>query len=364
MPTVSNFGKKSRGYGLFGMLRWLLAPLAWLYHLGTALRNYLYTSGYFASHEFDRLVISVGNLNVGGSGKTPMVEYLISQLSAHHKVATLSRGYGRRSTGFRKVTREETAETVGDEPLQMFQKFGHRVSVFVGEDRALAIPAMLAEEPEIDIILLDDAFQHRSVRPQFSILVTDARKPFYHDFVLPLGRLREARGGAKRADVVVVTKCPDTATQSWRDERVHEIQRFVGPKPVLFSAVRYSNPVGFQSETWRTQPIVVVTGIANYHPFLEYVAQHFQVIQHVHFPDHHPFTKADIQKILTACRRASGPVNILTTEKDFARLQVFCQANCFEGVPCFYIPIEMMFVGKDGKVFDSMLRERVQARLS
>lgn len=364
MPTVSNFGKKVGRNVLFVMLRWLLAPLAWLYHLATAMRNYLYDSGYFASHEFDRLVIAVGNLNVGGSGKTPMVEYLIGQLSSKHRVATLSRGYGRKSKGFRRVTATETAMTVGDEPLQMFQKFGNQVSVFVGEDRALAIPAMLAEEPEIEIILLDDAFQHRSVRPQFSILVTDSRTPFCYDFILPLGRLREARRGAARADVIVVTKCEENYSAEWRERTVGAVQDVAGRKPVLFAGLRYRNPVGFQNQAWVEQPVVLVTGIANYKPFVEHVVQRFQLVTHFHFPDHHAFSRPDIDKIVAACRKGSGAIALLTTEKDYTRLQEFSCTNCFEGVRCFYIPIEMKFLEQDGKVFDGLLHGRVQERLS
>jgi tetraacyldisaccharide 4'-kinase len=343
------------------MLRWLLAPFSWLYHLATALRNYLYDSGYFSSHEFDRMVISVGNLNVGGSGKTPMVEYLVKRLAETEKVATLSRGYGRRSRGFRKVTAQGTAESVGDEPLQLFRKFGDRISVFVGEERALAIPAMLAEEPELSVILLDDAFQHRSVKPQFSILVTDAQKPFCHDFILPVGFLREARRGAKRADVVVVTKCDRGVSEEWRQNRVAAIRHFAGTKPVLFAAVRYHLPVGFQGAVWRAQRIIAVTGIANFHPFLQHVTQQFQLVAHFHFPDHHVFTTADLHRIAQAAHAQTDPVAFVTTEKDVTRLLPFAKDGAIEGLPCFFIPIEMEFLGEDGKVFDRMLNERVAA---
>jgi tetraacyldisaccharide 4'-kinase len=288
-----------------------------------------------------------------------MVEYLIGQLATTYHVATLSRGYGRKSTGFRQVTAIETAETVGDEPLQLFKKFGNQVLVFVGEDRALSIPAMLAQHPEIDVIVLDDAFQHRSVKPQFSILVTDARKPLCSDHVLPMGMLREARRGASRADVVVVTKCARDANAEWQQLLTSRIHRFAPDRPVLFAGVRYRTPVGFLGLAWEPQPVIAVTGIANFGPFAEYVGQHFKLLHHFHFPDHHIFTRADVQKIMHVAQSQPGPVALLTTEKDFTRLQPFCQADNFKSMACFYLPIEMEFLSEGGKVFDSMLNDRI-----
>lgn len=343
------------------MLRWLLAPFALLYLLATALRNYLYDSGYFPSHEFDRTVISVGNLNVGGSGKTPMTEFLIEAIGSRLRVATLSRGYGRNSRGFRGVTALDTAATVGDEPLQMFRKFGSRVSVFVGEDRALAIPAMLAEDSEIQVILLDDAFQHRAVRPQVSILVTDCAKPFYADAILPVGRLRESRHGAARADIVVLTKCPPDLTAEWRGAQTTAVRQFAGNKPVLFSSIKYLEPVGFGSEKWQNVLVVAVTGIAQFQPFLDYARAHFTLHQHLCFPDHHPFSEADLRQMLDAVRTAPAPAVIITTEKDYMRLQPHYQQKKFHDVPCFYIPIKMFFSEEDAAFLASFLTDRMPA---
>ena len=190
------------------LLRILLFPFSWLYYLITQIRNRLYDRGLKPSVKFELPVICVGNLTVGGTGKTPMIEHLIRLLQNRFKVATLSRGYGRATKGIRIAGPSENASTIGDEPFQFYTKFGKRITVAVGEERALAIPTILQECSDTQIILLDDGFQHRKVSPGFSILLTDYHRPFYNDFLLPSGRLRESRWGAERADVIVVTKCP------------------------------------------------------------------------------------------------------------------------------------------------------------
>lgn len=188
-----------------------MSPFSILYKWGMQLRNHLYDIEHKAVFRFDTKVISVGNLSMGGTGKTPFVEYILRYLidkGYSNKVATLSRGYGRKSKGFRIATDEDSPKTIGDEPFQMYQKFKNEAVISVGEDRVLAIPSLLYEHPDNEIIVLDDAFQHRSVKPNFSVLLTDYNTLFYNDYVLPSGTLRESRKGAKRADVVVVTKCP------------------------------------------------------------------------------------------------------------------------------------------------------------
>ncbi|HWA32656.1 MAG TPA: tetraacyldisaccharide 4'-kinase, partial [Cyclobacteriaceae bacterium] len=210
------------------IVRLLLYPFAALYNLATTVRNYLYDIGHKPSFEFDTPVIAIGNLNVGGSGKTPMVEYLVSLLKEHYKVATLSRGYRRETKGYRIATESDTVRQIGDEPMQLFRKFGKEVNVVVGEDRVLAIPNILQEFPETNVIVLDDALQHRSVRARLSILVTDCAHPFYDDFVLPFGRLRESRRGAKRSDIIVVSKCPGDIVYEKRRAMTQSIQRYAG----------------------------------------------------------------------------------------------------------------------------------------
>jgi tetraacyldisaccharide 4'-kinase len=351
-----------KGTDLRFIIRWLLAPFSWLFGLVVTGRNYLYDSGYFASHTFDRFVISVGNLNVGGSGKTPLVEYLTTLLQPR-RVATLSRGYGRKTRGFRQVTPDDTPATVGDEPLQFLHKFGRQVPVFVGEERALAIPEMLAREPEIEVIILDDAFQHRPVRPQFSVLVTDVQLPFFSDCLLPSGRLREPRRGARRADVVVVTRCTGIHPDQ-RKAYTLAIQQFAGPVPVLFAGIRYLPPVGFSNEVFAGLPVVAVTGIAKPQPFIEHLQQNFRVVRHFRFPDHHAFTRREVRQVGDFARAQAEPVAVITTEKDFTRLKAFYGDGSLERVPCFYIPICMEFLGEDGKVFDTLVLERFKSQFA
>lgn len=188
-------------------LKIILAPFTLLYQSITSIRNKLYDSGKWHSATFNLPVINVGNLNVGGSGKTPHIEYIIALLRSQYKIATLSRGYGRKTKGFLIASESSSVTEIGDEPAQIKDKFPD-IIVSVGEDRLLAIPQLLRKYPDTDVILLDDAFQHRSVRPGLNILLTTFDKPFYEDHVLPLGRLRESPQGYKRADIIIVTKCP------------------------------------------------------------------------------------------------------------------------------------------------------------
>ena len=191
------------------LLRWLFFPVSILYGLAMRFRNHLYDIGKKPQVEFDRVVISVGNLSMGGTGKTPMVEYLIRLLKADYKLATLSRGYRRKTRGYRMANAEDNAITIGDEPFQYYRKFGNEISVCVGEERVIAIPSAIMENEDIELFLLDDAYQHRKVARDFNILLSDYNQPFYTDYILPTGDLREPRKGAKRADCVIVTKCPD-----------------------------------------------------------------------------------------------------------------------------------------------------------
>ncbi len=196
-------------------LRILLLPISLLYGLGTTIRVFLYETSSKKSVSFDIPIISVGNLSTGGTGKSPHVEYLIMLLRPYLNVATLSRGYGRKSKGFRVVTPEDTAETVGDEPLQFKRKF-QDVLVTVGEERTMAIPQIMGHANNVQVILLDDAYQHLAVNPGLNILLTDYKRPFFKDFLLPSGNLREWPSGKKRADIIVVTKCPEEVTESNR----------------------------------------------------------------------------------------------------------------------------------------------------
>ena len=340
-------------------IRALLFPFSILYDLLTRFRNHLFDIGRKKSFRFDVMVISVGNLNVGGSGKTPMIEYLIKLLSAQHKIATLSRGYGRKSMGLRFAAETDSADTIGDEPYQYFRKFGSDVTIAVGEDRVFAIPHILQLHPAPDVILLDDAFQHRSVASQLSILVTDYTSPFYEDFTLPSGNLREARIGAKRSDIVAVTKCPLETSLEKLDNVEKAIRRYAPGVPVFFTGLQYGNPVAFGSETRLSSEVVLVTGIANSRPMQEYIASRFTILRHFTFRDHHRYSVTEVQAIQDFCRRMEKPVSIITTEKDMVKLIDSQFKAAISSAPWFYLPVWISFL-KNGSDFDRLVHHAIE----
>jgi tetraacyldisaccharide 4'-kinase len=307
-----------------------------------------------ASASYEIPIISVGNLVVGGSGKTPMVEHLIRILQSNYKLATLSRGYGRKTKGFRITNAADTAATVGDEPFQIYKKFSDTVHVAVGEDRALAIPMLLHELPETQVIIMDDAYQHRRVVPGFSILLTTYERPFYEDNVLPLGRLREGPEGANRADMVVVTKCPPHIGEEEMMHVENNIRKF-SAKPVYFTKIRYADPIAFGDATKPfSSRVVLVTGIANSHVLAEHVQHTYSLIKHFDFRDHYEFTADDLQRFKDFVSQGAEPMSILTTEKDSVKLLRAELAPMVKQLPIFYLPIETEFV-RNGKDFDTLV---------
>jgi tetraacyldisaccharide 4'-kinase len=337
------------------VFRFLLVPFAMLYDVITAVRNRLYDMNYKPATRFDIPVISVGNLAVGGTGKTPMVEYLIRLLSSEFKIATLSRGYGRKTRGFRIASEKDTAATLGDEPYQIYKKFTPAINVVVGEDRAFAIPTLLQELEETNAVILDDAYQHRSVIPGFSILLTEYNNPFYNDDVLPYGRLREAPEGAKRADAIVVTKCPAQLD----GDKVMQFERCIrkySDKPVFFSKIRYGEPVAFGNPAVKgSKQVILVSAIANAHILEEYVKKSFSLIKHFSFRDHYAFTAGDLLQVEAVLKKyPEGEVSILTTEKDSVKLQRAELNTIIARLPIFYLPIETEFI-RNGKDFDTLV---------
>ncbi|MEJ1240139.1 tetraacyldisaccharide 4'-kinase [Chryseolinea sp. T2] len=335
------------------VLRFLLFPFSIIYHVITSIRNRLYDTGSRPSARFDLPVISIGNLAVGGTGKTPLTEYLIRLCTRDHNVATLSRGYGRTTRGFRITNPTDSARTVGDEPFQFFSKYGDRVTVTVGEERAMAIPMILEEHPKTDVILLDDAFQHRQVTPSLSILLTDCYRPFYEDYLLPAGRLRESRSGAARADVVVVTKCPEELSDEAMMNMEHSIRKYVD-KPVFFTHIRYGPPVPYsRQEKVMRDNVIAVSGISNPKPFLGFARNNFSVVRELTFGDHHDYQQADVDK-LERLLKQHPQASILTTEKDKVKLASPEFAEQVNRLSLFYIPIEVRF-NKNGQDFDELV---------
>jgi tetraacyldisaccharide 4'-kinase len=329
-----------------------LFPFAVLYDIVTSARNRLYDLGLKPSTKFDVPVISVGNLAVGGTGKSPMIEHLVRLISSTRKVATLSRGYGRSTRGFRIASSKDSARTLGDEPFQFYKKFHRKIIVAVGEERAFAIPNILQLHDNVDTILLDDAFQHRRVTPSLQILLTDYNNLFTRDYLIPAGRLRESKSGARRADVIVVTKCPHEISD---DEmmRIDDQIRRIANKPVFFSIIRYGDLVSFKAtETFDQNPVLLLTGIANASPLENHIRQRFKFLKHYRFSDHHNYSKEEIRRICAEAEKHKAAV--ITTEKDASKLMSDEFNSITSKVAFFYIPIEIEFL-KNGKDFDAMV---------
>lgn len=341
------------------VLKLLLYPFALIYSGVMRVRNHLYDIGHKPSFDFETTIISVGNLNVGGSGKTPMTEYLIRLLSDKFPTVTLSRGYKRETAGFRMATGNDTAKTIGDEPFQMFRKFGNRVHVAVGEDRVFAIPHILHEFPETQALILDDGYQQRSIRPSLNILLTRFEHPFYDDFILPYGRLREPRSCAARAHVIVVTKCPEGTTDEEQLKIEKGIQKFANGKPVFFTRVEYGQPIPVRKEHALTEKVVLVTGIASADQLKEYCDSNFKLVRHFRFADHHRYSEADLREIELACKSQEAVV-VLTTEKDMAKLECPEFTGFLERNAWFSLPIRQVFL-KDGSKFDALVLDAVKA---
>lgn len=293
----------------------LLAPLSWLYAAAMDVRNWMFNHGWLREQTFKIPTISIGNLAVGGTGKTPHTEWLVEHLLREGlHVATLSRGYGRKSKGYVEATASSSAADVGDEPLQMHLRFMENAIVAVCEDRCKGIRFLQERHPELDVIVLDDAFQHRYVRPAARVVLTDYARPFYADHVMPWGRLREKAKGAERADVIIVSKCPPTLSHSMQHAIISRLQ----PKrhqQVFFTAMQYA-PLPITAIDGK---IAVLAGIANPHPLVEHLRSGgFNIADELIYSDHHNFTDADLSRIENAASKAT---HIVTTAKDYARLR-------------------------------------------
>ena len=334
----------------------LVYPLAILYDLVTRVRNRMYDLGLKPSVKFDIPVVSVGNLAVGGTGKTPMIEHLIRLLSPQYGVATLSRGYKRQTRGFRIAQPKDSALTLGDEPYQFYKKFRDKIVVAVGEERAIAIPLILDHQPETQIILLDDAYQHRRVKPSFQMVLTDHKAPFYKDFLLPAGRLRESRKNANRADAIVVSKCPSTMMEEEMIEIEASIRKY-SDKPVFFSTIRYGELEPINGKVFTTDQVVLVTGIAHAESLQAYVASTYKLVKHFDFSDHHYYSAEDLEQITAIAREHHAA--IITTEKDATKIDSVNLRPFLGDTPFFCLPIEIEFL-KNGEDFDAMILNAVK----
>tara|TARA_R110000868_G_scaffold47390_2_gene155516 strand:+ start:1068 stop:2093 length:1026 start_codon:yes stop_codon:yes gene_type:complete len=320
------------------LLRKILFPFAILYGLITSIRNFLYDKGVLKSYSFDLATIVVGNLSVGGTGKTPQIEYLIRLLSDSYKVATLSRGYKRKSKGFILADTSSNAEILGDEPFQYYQKFKN-IFVAVDANRKNGIEQLLLQKQKSEVILLDDAYQHRKVKAGFYILLTSYGELYSDDFMLPTGNLRESRSGAKRANVVIVTKCP--VHLSLDEQQTISTKLKLEPNQELyFTGVEYDSYIYSKNKKIAVSEIkefdtLLLAGIAKPKPFFNYLRAENTVC--LTFPDHHHFTSKDILEI----KNLSLNKIIITTEKDYVRLKESIPEN-----ELFYLPIKSKFLGE------------------
>lgn len=334
----------------------LLLPFAWLYAAVLGVRNWLYDKGIKETARFAVPVISVGNLRAGGTGKTPHVAWLVRQLQATgQQPAILSRGYGRQTRGYIEADVAATAATIGDEPLQHYQDFRGQVPVAVSENRRTGLENLLQREPAPTVVVLDDAYQHRRVQPTLNILLTEQQRPFYQDYVLPAGRLRESRGGAGRADVVVVTKCDSALSAARQAAIAAQVRRYARPRvAVLFSTYAYGAPVAVGGGARVESPeIVLLTGIAQPGPLLEYLTgAGYQIVHHAAFADHHTFTAADIAAVAGQLRPGQS---VFTTQKDAARLLEPVLQAAVAALPIFYIPIQVEFLADGAAQLQQLL---------
>jgi len=345
------------------ILQLFLLPFSYCYGLIMLLRNILFDSGVFHSEKFDLPVISLGNLSFGGTGKSPHTEYLIRLLSDKLLVATLSRGYGREGSGFVLASKRSNVKYIGDEPLQYVKKFPN-IKVAVDEKRVRGIKRLIDKFPDLGVIFLDDAFQHRWVKPGLSILLTDFHHLYNEDFVFPSGRLREFRSGAKRADIIIVTKTPKVFSPiTWR-----RLLEDLKPRPyqkLFCSYITYGNLVPFNEEQdlailRKLTYILLFTGIANDYPLQEEARRKCSEVCVLKFPDHHKYNMKDLELIRT--RYVDLPSRkkiILTTEKDLMRLKNPEFNNFLNDLPLFYLPIEINFHEKDKPVFDKLITDYV-----
>ena len=357
------------------LLTYVLTPASWAYGAIVWTRNKLFDTGVFKEKSYSVPVVTVGNLTVGGTGKTPHVEYIAEHLADRYNIAVLSRGYKRKTKGFILASARSTPEQIGDEPMQIYRKLGDRVKVAVCESRQKGIENLLEAFPEINLIILDDAFQHRWVRPKVSILLQDYSRPVYDDKLLPLGRLREQAHGLYRADMIIITKCREQMAPI--DYRV--IVKNLEPmsfQKIFFSSYSYSSvdPVFPENEKFNVSlnalteedAVLLVTGIAYPHAFIRFFKRFPFRVKVLRFPDHHNFTRKDIEMIEDVFENMKGRRKvIITTEKDSIRLAYNPYFPAYLKPVTYFQPIEVVMKhGHDGEDFLDELEVLINKKIN
>lgn len=319
-------------------LNFLGFPIALLYGLGMQLRNMLFKSGILYSNSIPLPSIGVGNLSVGGTGKSVVIMYLLDLLSERKKVGVLSRGYKRITKGVLQADKDSSAATIGDEPYQFYKAYPG-IDVVVAEKRQEGVRHFQESLPSVEVLLLDDVYQHQYVTPSLMVLTTSFDAPFYRDFLLPVGNLREPRNGKSRADIILVTKCPRGIDAKQKQEILNAIKPALHQK-VYFTTIKYSEWIQNETEkkhlkSFLTAPFVLVTGIANAAPLVSYLHELGLEFEHLAFPDHHLFSKKEATEIA----KKSKERFILTTQKDYHRLLLN-----WKSTQIYYLPIQMQFL--------------------
>ena len=358
-------GNKKVIHFLWKLIKRVLFPLLWLFSFiyGGILfvRNKLFDWGRLKEKKYDLPIISIGNITVGGTGKTPLTEYVIRLLEYKYRIALLSRGYKRKTKGVVIATANNTVEDIGDEPKQIQTKFPG-ITVTVAEKRTEGIERLL-QEKQPEVIVLDDAFQHRYVKPGLSILVIDHNRPLWSDHPFPAGRLREPRAGQKRADIIVVSKCPEGLTVAQKDLFIKKLH----PHPkqqVFFTFVKYLPPVNPGRAGYRLNnetEIIALAGIANPKPFFNSLEEKYHLKEKITFPDHHAFNKTDCKQIEIAFQNINaGNKAIITTEKDFMRIKDIPWLSEETRSHIWYIPIKISFLFDEEKKFNLLIKNYVE----
>jgi tetraacyldisaccharide 4'-kinase len=334
--------------------RRVLYPFGALYGSIVKVRNKCYDKGWFKSSVTPKFSICVGNLSVGGTGKTPMIEYLIELLLKGDKnITVLSRGYRRNTKGFLEIIDSVTAAEGGDEPFQIANKFKD-VKVFVDEDRVRGSNLILKAYPQTDVLLLDDAFQHRKIKANLNILLTRFDQLYVDDYYLPAGYLRDHKSRAKDADIVIVTKCPVDLSETDRNS-IEKKLNLNNDQDLFFSGLVYDNPKSLFKNAAKTHfenhNLLVITGIAHPKPFIRYISENNNILEHIAYPDHYAFKSSDIaqwRNELIGIENAA----IITTEKDAVRLLSFKKE--LVGINVYYLPVKMEFLNEKKK-FDTQI---------
>lgn len=333
-----------------------LFPFSVIYDGITRFKNFLYDSSILKSAEFKIPLIVIGNLSVGGTGKTPHTELVANWLKANFNTAVLSRGYGRKTKGYYLANSNSTSQEIGDEPLQIYNTV-NGINVAVCEDRTTGVKHLI-DSCEPEVIILDDAFQHRKIQGSFYILLSTYQKPFYDDYILPAGNLRESSSNKKRAELIIVTKCPSGLSAIDRDKVIKKM-RLTSSQKVLFSEILYDKPIPFNDESnWESaKKVLLVTGIVNPLPLKEHIESVVKDVKLLTFQDHHDYSKKDIQLIKNELQKMGDHSVLVTTSKDAVKLKPLLNKH---ELPAFELPIKIGLLFNQENEFKNIIIEHVR----